>query len=97
VETRTISTLSRIWSIAAIVELIKKRSSKWIKTKGKEFAAFQWQSGYGCFSVSKSSVPTVARYIKNQKEHHRKQTYKDEFILFLEKHGIEYDERYVWD
>ena len=89
--------LSRIWSIAKIVELIKKRSSKWIKTKGKEFAAFQWQTGYGCFSVSKSSVPSVRRYIANQKEHHQKQTYKDEFLLFLEKHGIEYDERYVWD
>ncbi len=89
-------TLSRIWSIAKIVELIKKRSSKWIKTKGTEFSSFQWQAGYGCFSV-RSSVPSVTRYIKNQKEHHRKQTYKDEFILFLEKHGIEYDERYVWD
>src|SRR5689334_11411106 len=79
--------LSRIWPIAKIVELIKKRSLKWIKTKGKDLAAFQWQTGYGCFSVSKSSVSAVTKYIANQKEHHRKQTYKDEFIEFLEKHG----------
>jgi REP element-mobilizing transposase RayT len=89
--------LSRAWSIAKIVELIKKRSSKWMKTKGRDLSGFQWQTGYGCFSVSKSSVLAVKRYIENQKQHHRKQTYKDEFIQFLEKHGIEYDERYVWD
>ena len=63
--------LSRIWSIAKIIELIKKRSSKWIKTKGTEFSAFQWQTGYGAFSVSRSSVPAVKRYIENQKQHHR--------------------------
>jgi len=68
-----------------------------MKTKGKDLSGFQWQTGYGCFSVSKSSVPAVKRYIDNQKEHHRKQTFKDEFIQFLDKHGIEYDERYVWD
>ncbi|MBK9216814.1 MAG: IS200/IS605 family transposase [Chloracidobacterium sp.] len=89
--------LSRIWSIAKVIELIKKRSSKWIKTKGKEFAPFQWQTGYGAFSVSKSSVPAVKKYIENQKEHHQKKTFEDEFIGFLEKHGIGYDERYVWD
>jgi REP element-mobilizing transposase RayT len=89
--------LSRVWSIAKIVELIKKRSSKWMKTKGRDLSGFQWQTGYGCFSVSKSSVPAVKRYIENQKEHHRKQTFKDEFIQFLDKHGLEYDERYVWD
>ena len=88
---------SRIWSVAKIVELIKKRSSKWIKTKGEDLRVFQWQTGYACFSVSRSSVPAVKKYIANQKEHHRKQTYQDEFRLFLEKHGIEYDERYVWD
>jgi len=68
-----------------------------MKTKGRDLAGFHWQTGYGAFTVSKSSVPAVKRYIENQKEHHRKQTYKDEFIEFLEKHEIEYDERYVWD
>ncbi len=89
--------LSRIWTIAKIVELIKKRSSKWIKTKGEDYKAFQWQAGYGAFSVSRSSAEIVKNYIANQKEHHRKKTYKDEFRSFLRKHEIEFDENYVWD
>jgi REP element-mobilizing transposase RayT len=89
--------LSRVWSVAKIVERIKVRSSKWMKTKGRDVSAFQWQTGYGCFSVSKSSVPAVRRYIEDQKEHHRKQSFKDEFIQFLDKHGLEYDERFMWD
>jgi REP element-mobilizing transposase RayT len=88
---------SRIWSVAKIIELIKKRSSKWIKTKGKEFRSFQWQKGYGAFSVSRSSAETVKRYIADQKEHHRRVSYEVEFIAFLDKHGIEYDEKYMWD
>jgi len=59
--------LSRVWSIAKIVELIKKRSLKWIKTKGKQFSSFKWQTGYGCFSVSKSSVPAVKGTLRTRK------------------------------
>lgn len=88
---------SRIWSVAKIVELIKKRSSKWMKTKGKEFQTFQWQTGYGAFSVSRSGAEIVKRYIANQKEHHRRVSYEVEFLAFLKKHGIDYDEQYVWD
>jgi len=89
--------LSRKWTIAAVVEEVKTSSSKWIKTKGEEFHQFHWQSGYGAFSVSQSNVGKVKNYITNQKEHHGKQSFQDEFREFLEKHGIEYDERYVWD
>ena len=89
--------MSRTYSMAHIVEMIKKRSSKWIKTKGKEFRMFQWQTGYGAFSVSTSHTEIVKNYIANQKEHHRKNSYQDEFRSFLIKHDIEYDERYVWD
>jgi REP element-mobilizing transposase RayT len=89
--------LSRIWTIAKIVEVIKKRSSKWIKTKGEEFHNFQWQSGYGAFSVSPSGAETVKKYIANQRELHRRRTYQDEFRAFLKKHEIDYDEKYVWD
>ena len=89
--------LSRIWTVAKIVELVKKRSSKWIKTKGEEFKDFQWQTGYGAFSVSRSSAEIVNKYIANQKEHHRKNSYQNEFRAFLNKHEIEYDEKYVWD
>lgn len=88
---------SRIWSVAKVVELIKKRSSKWIKTKGSEFENFQWQTGYGAFSVSRSGSEIVKKYISNQKEHHQNRSFQDEFRAFLKKHEIEYDENYVWD
>ncbi len=88
---------SRIWSVAKIVELVKKRTSKWMKTKGPDLQTFQWQAGYGAFSVSRSGAESVKKYIANQKSHHRNQTYKEEFRLFLEKHEIDYDEEYVWD
>ena len=58
--------------------------------------AFSWQNGYGAFTVSKSAVDDVERYIANQEEHHRRMTFKEEFIALLEKHGVEYDPRYVW-
>ncbi|MCC5905035.1 MAG: transposase, partial [Balneolaceae bacterium] len=58
---------------------------------------FQWQSGYGAFSVSHSGVDGVERYIRNQKKHHEKMTFREEYLWFLNKYGIEYDERYLWD
>ena len=68
-----------------------------IKTKGREFKNFQWQRGYGSFSVGQSNVETVKRYIRNQKEHHLRVTFQDEYREFLKRYGIDYDERYVWD
>jgi putative transposase len=89
---------SRTWAMAKIVEVIKKRSSKWIKTKGVVlFGTFQWQTGYGAFSVSVSNAEIVKRYIANQKEHHRKKSFQDEFRGILKTHDVDYDERYVWD
>lgn len=89
--------LSRTCTVAHLVEMVKKRSSKWIKTKGGIFSKFQWQAGYGVFSVSTSGVDAVTKYIANQWEHHRKSSFKDEFRGFLDKHGIDYDDKYVWD
>ncbi len=89
--------LSRTITIAHLVEMIKKRSSKWIKTKDVRFRDFQWQTGYGVFSESSSGIDAVMKYIANQREHHHKGTFKDEFRGLLNKHGIEYDEKYVWD
>ena len=89
--------LSRNCAVKTIVEEVKKSSSKWIKTKGEQFQGFYWQSGYGAFSVSPSMVHSVKRYIANQEEHHRTMTFQEEFRKILEKHGIEFDERYVWD
>ena len=57
---------------------------------------FAWQDGYGGFSVSKSDVPDVVSYIKNQREHHRRKTFREEYVELLRANGIEYDERYVW-
>jgi putative transposase len=93
----TLFSLSRVVTIASLVEEVKTESSKWIKTKGKHFRNFHWQSGYGAFSIGQSQVPTVRRYITRQKEHHRRVSFQDEYRKFLRVYEVEYDERYVWD
>ena len=80
-----------------LVGKMKRTSSKWIKTKGARYAHFYWQSGYGGFSVSQSAVPEVKKYIANQEEKHRGMNFQDEYRLYLKRHEIDYDERYVWD
>ena len=89
--------LSRVITIADLVEEVKTESSKWIKTKGPEFKNFHWQSGYGAFSIGQSQLAAVKRYIQSQKEHHRRVTFQEEFRKFLKRYEIKYDERYVWD
>ena len=89
--------LHRTVTIARLVEELKTSSSMRIKEEGPALRDFHWQNGYGVFSVSPSNVEPVKGYIANQEEHHRKRTYQEEFRLMLERHGIEYDERYVWD
>jgi len=88
---------SRTITISKMIEIVKKDSSKWIKTKGNEFNKFYWQNGYGAFSVSQSKVDVVTGYIENQKEHHRKKTFKEEYRKFLKEYNVDYDERYIWD
>jgi len=89
--------LARVVTIADIVEEVKTSTSKWIKTKGKDFRKFHWQRGYGAFSIGQSNVATLKRYIRNQKQHHRHVTFQDEYRKFLKAYGIDYDERFVWD
>ncbi len=89
--------LSRNHTVAEIIEEVKKRSSKWIKTMDQECATFQWQNGYGVFSVSQSRVSAVHNYITDQAEHHRAVTFKEEFREFLNKYQVQYDEQYLWD
>lgn len=89
--------LARTISISQVVEDVKKSSSKWIKTQGPEFTAFAWQSGYGAFAVSESNVETVRQYIANQREHHHRKTFQEEYRAFLNRHNVAFDERYVWD
>ena len=89
--------LSRKITQMKLLEELKKRSSKWVKTKGAPYLNFYWQDGYGIFSVNPSEIDKVIDYIKNQEEHHQKRSFQDEFRAFLKKYKVEYDERYVWD
>ena len=89
--------LSRVVTVAELVEEVKTESSKWIKTKGPEFRDFHWQAGYGAFSIGQSNVAALKRYIHNQKQHHRRVTFQDELRTFFKRYQIPYDERYVWD
>ena len=79
--------------IADAIKTIKSNSSGWMSD---EIGRFAWQQGYSGFGVSKSNIATVVRYIRNQEQHHRRMTFEEEFIALLEKHGIEYDPRYVF-
>ncbi len=79
-----------------ITKYLKRDSSKWIHESFTDLRDFGWQDGYGAFTVSKSNVPSVASYIQNQRAHHRKQGFQDEYREFLKKHGVDFDERYVW-
>lgn len=88
--------MSKNISLAKLVEEIKKGSSKWIKTKGEKYKNFSWQGGYGGFSVCQSKLDTVVQYIENQKEHHLKVSFKEEYIQFLKEYGIDYNEDYLW-
>jgi putative transposase len=75
-----------------MVETLKKTSSKWIKGLDSKYRQFYWQRGYGAFSVSPSQPESVA----SQEEHHRAHSFQEEYRDFLRKHGVEFDERYVW-
>lgn len=89
-------TLPRIVSMANFVEEIKKCSSRWIKTLDSYYSKFAWQGGYGIFSVSASQVQKVKDYVTNQKEHHRKKTFQEEYEAFLRAYNIEYNPEYVF-
>lgn len=90
-------TLSREESVSVLVRELKRESSKALKEKSPSLRNFYWQSGYGAFSVSPSHVPALKQYIRNQEQHHRQESFQDEFRRLLRKYGLPYDERYVWD
>jgi putative transposase len=83
--------------IAELIGDIKRDSSSWIKKQDRRFAKFYWQRGYGAFSIGQSQVPAVSKYIRDQKEHHKTQSYQDEFRALCAKYEVEIDERYCWD
>lgn len=89
--------LARTIAASKLVQEIKQDSSKWMKSKGERFAEFAWQNGYGAFSIGQSQLSDLRTYITNQREHHRRTTFQDEFRQICNKYGVELDERYVWD
>jgi putative transposase len=92
-----LATLPRTVSQSQLVEQIKKASSKWIKELDPRYRLFFWQRGYAAFSVSPSQLEAVLQYIEEQQEHHRTRTFQEEYRELLRKHGVDFDERYVWD
>jgi putative transposase len=87
---------SRRVTISKLLQEVKQSSSSWIKSKYLSMSDFYWQDGYGVFGVSPSAVGTVKRYIANQKEHHSKATYQEEYLRILKEEGVKYDERCLW-
>lgn len=82
-------------TVAHVVEEMKRNSSRWIKTLSTQYERFAWQGGYAAFSVSQSVVEKTRQYVLNQAEHHKKVSFRDEYIHFLKLYNIEYDEKYV--
>ena len=82
-------------TVSKLIEEIKKSSSKWMKTKG--VSAFAWQNGYGAFSIGQSQLAEAVTYIARQGEQHRRRTFQEEYLEFLRRYCVPYDERYVWD
>ncbi len=89
--------LHRTKALSDVVMELKRSTSKWVKEQGQPYQSFYWQSGFGAFSVSQSDVEAVLKYIAQQAEHHRTQSFQDEFRLMLRDNETEFDERYVWD
>ena len=89
--------LSRTMAVAALVEEVKRSSSKWIQTKGDAYRHFAWQAGYAAFSIGQSGLDRLKRYIASQKEHHSKRDFEAELRTLLTKYKVDHDERYVWD
>ena len=90
------SSLPSTITIADFVNAVKSNSSRWVHESFPRISAFGWQEGYGAFSVSKSEESKVINYIRNQERHHAKRTFKEEFVEFLDRYEIEYDEQYLW-
>jgi putative transposase len=88
---------SKNLALAVFVRELKRESSKWIKGQSPHLGDFHWQAGYGAFSISPSHVRGLKQYVASQEEHHRRETFQDEFRRLCRKYGVPIDERYVWD
>ena len=93
----TLVRLSRNFPVMKVIQESKVETSKWLKRQATVSSDFAWQAGYGAFSVSASMLEEVTKYIQNQREHHRRMSFQDEFRELCRRHGLELDERYAWD
>ena len=84
-----------VQSVSNLLQDIKDSSSKWINKRGFVRGKFSWQEGYGAFSYSKSHINAVVKYIENQKQHHERWKFSDEYIHMLIRFGVNYDKRYL--
>ena len=84
------------FAVADCLRVVKAKSSRWAKERWPERRKFAWQGGYGAFSVSESKRGAVIRYIQDQQQHHRRISFQEEFLKLLAHHGVEFDERYIW-
>ena len=89
--------LKPVVSISELMKTVKAKSSKYINDNHLTKLRFEWQEGYGAFSYSHSQINTVYKYIANQEEHHKKQTFRKEYLEFLDKFEVPFDERYVFE
>ena len=92
-----LASLDKTISISELVMKIKALSSGWVHNKIPGGRKLAWQRGYAPFSVSESNINAVKRYIENQPEHNRQLAFQEELVLLLDKHHLEYDERYLWN
>ncbi len=90
-------TLPHAISLADCMEKVKANSSKWVNERPRQSGRFGWQAGYAAFSVSPSNLKDVQAYIADQEDHHRRRTFQEEVLVFLKKHGVQYDPRYVFE
>jgi REP element-mobilizing transposase RayT len=89
--------LTKKFPTAKVLEILKKDSSKFVKTLDSNLRGFHWQDGYGLLGISPSHVEAVKNYIQNQEAHHKKETFQEEYLGILKKYRADYDERYLWD
>jgi len=89
--------LSRIETMAHLVQELKRTSSIWLKKQSPTFSNFAWQHGYGIFSIGRSDLNALIRYIDNQSNHHKKYSFKEEYYNIVDKYGVDYDDRYLLD
>lgn len=89
--------MHRTEALSDVVMHVKKGTSKWLKSQSRDLEWFEWQEGYGAFSIGRSQLNQVIRYIRKQQSHHERVSFQREFMKFLASYEVEYDDRYVWD